>query len=221
MDLLNYLQQFAPEGKIDLFEEKIKERTKHITVVLEDIFQPHNASAVLRSCDCFGVQDVHIIENRYKYQVNPDVALGSSKWLNLHKHNQNEENTIACFKRLKEQGYKVIATTPHKNDFSLYDIPVNEKLAIVFGTEKEGLSETALSHADGYMRIPMYGFTESFNISVSAALSLYELTKRIRENNINWQLNDEDKNEVLLQWTKSAIKSADLLVEKFNELNQK
>ena len=213
-ELLRYLEQFAPEGKIELFQEKIKDRTKHITVVLEDIFQPHNASAVLRSCDCFGVQDVHIIENRYKYQVNPDVALGSSKWLNLNKYNKSEQNTVSCFKTLKEQGYKIIATTPHKDDFSLYDIPVDEKLAIVFGTEKEGLSETALEHADGFMRIPMYGFTESFNISVSAALSLYELTKRIREDeSIQWQLNDHDETKTLLEWTKSAIKSADLLIE--------
>ncbi len=217
-ELLRYLEQFAPEGKIELFQEKIKDRTKHITVVLEDIFQPHNASAVLRSCDCFGVQDVHIIENRYKYQVNPDVALGSSKWLNLNKYNKAEQNTIACFNTLKEQGYKIIATTPHKDDFSLYDIPVDEKLAIVFGTEKEGLSKTALAHADGFMRIPMYGFTESFNISVSAALSLYELTKRIRQDDsIKWQLNDSDKVETLLEWTKSAIKSADLLIERFNK----
>ena len=217
-ELLRYLEQFAPEGKIELFQEKIKDRTKHITVVLEDFFQPHNASAVLRSCDCFGVQDVHIIENRYKYQVNPDVALGSSKWLNLNKYNKAEQNTIACFNTLKEQGYKIIATTPHKDDFSLYDIPVDEKLAIVFGTEKEGLSKTALAHADGFMRIPMYGFTESFNISVSAALSLYELTKRIRQDDsIKWQLNDSDKVETLLEWTKSAIKSADLLIERFNK----
>lgn len=221
MDLLNYLQQFAPEGKIDLFEEKIKERTKHITVVLEDVFQTHNASAIMRSCDCFGVQDVHFIENRYTYRVNHDISLGSSKWLNLYKHNQEEKNTIACFNKLKQQGYKVIATTPHKDDFSLYDIPVNEKLAIVFGTEKEGLSETALAHADGFMRIPMYGFTESFNVSVSAALSLYELTKRIREENIDWQLNENDKHEVLLQWMISTVKSSKLLIEKFNELNQK
>ncbi len=218
MDLLDYLKDFAPEGKLALFDKLINERTRHLTVVLEDIFQSQNASAVLRSCDCFGIQDVHIIENRYKYTVNPDVSLGSSKWLNLKKYNTKENNTIDCFKQLKAKGYKVIATSPHKDDFSLYDMPINEKTAIVFGTEKEGLTDEALAHADGFMRIPMYGFTESFNISVSAALTLFELTKRLRESNTNWELTETEKNEVLLNWTKNSIKMASLLEKKFNEL---
>lgn len=216
--LLEYLNEFAPEGKIELFQKLIENRTQHFTVVLEDIYQPHNASAVLRSCDCFGIQDVHIIEKKNTYKVNNDIALGSSKWLNIKKYHGQENNTKACFDELKKKGYKIIATTPHKDDFSLYDMPVNEKLAIVFGTEKNGLSDVALQEADGYMRIPMYGFTESFNISVSAALCLYELTKRLRESDIDWQLDKKVKYDTLVNWTKNAIKSSDLLVKRYKEL---
>lgn len=218
--LLQYLSEYAPEGKKELFKKLIENRTRHITVVVEDIFQSHNASAVLRSCDCFGVQDVHIIENQHKYNVNPDVSLGSSKWLDIKKYNNKSNNTKACFDHLKADGYKIYATTPHKNDYSLYDVPIEEKVAIVFGTEKNGLSELAMNQADGYLRIPMYGFTESFNISVSAALCLYELTKRLRQSDLKWKLTQDEIYHVLLNWTKNSIKSSEFLIKKYHEIYQ-
>ena len=191
--LLSYLQEFITPNKKNKFEELILHRTRHLTIVLEDIYQPHNASAVLRSCDCFGIQDVHIIENMNKYEVNPDVALGSSKWLNLIKYNEKENNTESCLKKLKSEGYRVIATTPHENDFIPETLPLGEKTALVFGTELAGLSQVAIDLADGFVRIPMYGFTESFNISVSAALLLFALTERMRKSDINWALTEAEK----------------------------
>jgi tRNA (guanosine-2'-O-)-methyltransferase len=159
--LLDYLETMITEQRKEKFGEILRNRTRFITIVLEDIFQPHNASAVLRTCDCFGIQDVHIIENRNRYEVNPDVALGSSKWLTLHKYNKAENNTAECLSRLKEEGYRIIATTPHKDDFTPQTLPIGSKFALVFGTELEGLTETAISMADGFVRIPMFGFTES------------------------------------------------------------
>jgi tRNA (guanosine-2'-O-)-methyltransferase len=93
---LEYLLQFVTQNKRNRFEEIIRNRTRHLTVALEDIYQSHNASAVLRTCDCFGIQDVHIIENKYKYTLNPDIALGASQWLCLEKYNQREDNTADC-----------------------------------------------------------------------------------------------------------------------------
>ncbi len=206
-DFLQHLLSFVSENKQQKFEEVLEQRTRHVTVVLEDIFQPHNASAVLRSCDCFGVQDVHIIENRNKYNVNPHIAVGSAKWLNLNYHNQQEDNTIACINSLKEKGYTIVATTPHKDDVLLPELPIDKPVALMFGTELEGLTDTALAHADTYMRIPMYGFTESFNISVSAALCLQSITERMRNSDINWQLTDEEKDEIKLEWAKKVIRN--------------
>jgi tRNA (guanosine-2'-O-)-methyltransferase len=213
--LLSYLQEFITPNKKNKFEDLILQRTRHVTIVLEDIYQPHNASAVLRSCDCFGIQDVHIIENMNKYEVNPDVALGSSKWLNLIKYREKENNTESCLKKLKSDGYRIIATTPHENDFTPETLPLNQKVALVFGTELAGLSQVALNQADGFVRIPMYGFTESFNISVSAALLLFALTDRLHKSDIQWQLTEEEKLDIMLDWTKTVIKKSELLEKIF------
>lgn len=213
--LLNHLFEFITPSRKSLFEKVIMNRTKHITVVLEDIFQPHNASAVLRTCDLTGIQDVHIIENNNQYDVNPDVALGASKWLNLVKYNQSEHNTLLAYEKLRKQGYRIVASTPHKNDQDLESIPLDGKLAIVFGTELKGLSNIAIDNADEYIKIPMFGFTESYNISVSAALILFTLTDRLRKTSISWELSGKEKSEILLEWSRRSVKRSDIIENQF------
>jgi tRNA (guanosine-2'-O-)-methyltransferase len=213
--LLAFITGFISENKKNKFEAIILQRTRHITLVLEDIFQPHNASAVLRSCDCFGIQDVHIIENSNKYQVNPDVALGSSKWLTLYKYNSEENNTVACLQGLKAAGYRIIATTPHKKDHTPEDLPLDQRIALVFGTEMKGLTAQAISLADGFVKIPMYGFTESLNISVSAALLLRTLTERLRTSDIHWELPDEESLDIRIAWAKNVVRKSDILEKEF------
>jgi tRNA (guanosine-2'-O-)-methyltransferase len=215
--LIDYLSGFVTEARLTRFEDIVRNRTRHITVALENIFQPHNASAVLRSCDCFGIQDVHIIENEFKYEVNDEIALGSSKWLTLLNYNNNENSTRACIDKLRAEGYRIIATTPHKNDCSIEELPIDNKLALFFGTELNGISLDIIEEADEFVKIPMFGFTESFNISVSAALSLYELTSRLRKSEINWNLTVEETIEIKLQWLKNSIKDAELLEKEFNK----
>ncbi|MDP4281555.1 MAG: RNA methyltransferase [Bacteroidota bacterium] len=215
--LLDFFLSFVSERRKKNFEEKIQSRTKHITLVLENIYQPHNASAVLRTCDCFGIQDVHIIENRNRYQVNPDVALGSSKWLTLSKYNSGAGSTKECLMRLKEEGYRLIATTPHQNDYTPDTLPLEEKTALIFGTELSGLTDDALSLSEKYIRIPMVGFTESLNISVSAAILLYRLSSRLRESDIPWQLTGDEKIAVMLDWARNSVKKSDLLEKTFLE----
>jgi tRNA (guanosine-2'-O-)-methyltransferase len=213
--LYSFLCSFISENKIKKFEENILQRTRHLTVVLEDIFQPHNASAVLRTCDCFGIQDVHIIENNNKYEVNPDVALGSSKWLSLFKHSGSADNTANCLRQLKDSGYRIIATTPHKEDYTPETLPLDQKTALVFGTEMEGLTSQALELADGFVRIPMYGFTESLNISVSAALLVRSLAERLRNSPFSWQLSPEESLDIRIGWARKVVKKADLLEKEF------
>ncbi|MBN2745366.1 MAG: RNA methyltransferase [Bacteroidales bacterium] len=213
--LKNYLFEVLTDNKRDLFEKNIENRTRHLTVVLEDIFQPHNASAVLRSADLFGVQDVHIIENKNQYNINPDVVVGSNKWINLYQYNQLENNTLDCIKSLREKGYIIAATTPYNKDINLEEMPVHHKTAFLFGTELTGLSEIALQHSDVFVKIPMYGFTESFNISVSAALTMYSFSQRMRRNNILWQLTEEEKIDIQIQWAKNTIKEVELIINRF------
>ena len=211
-ELVEILSSYVTSSRLAKMKAVLSRRTRHLTIVLEDIYQSHNASAVIRSCDCFGVQDVHIIENRNKYTVNPDVALGASKWLSLKKYDAQDFNTTACLAKLKEQGYQLIATTPHKDDCLLEELPLQQKTALLFGTEMQGLTPEAISMADGFTKIPMAGFTESFNISVSVAICLYHLTPKIRQNVQNWELSEDEKLDVMLEWLMQSVKNAKGLV---------
>jgi len=213
--LIDYLSQFISENRRKTFDEVIRFRTRHITVALEDIYQPHNASAVLRSCDCFGIQDVHVIENKNTYKVNPEVALGSSKWINIHKYNQEENNTLACIKTLKSNGYKIVATTPHEKGCDIGELSVDNKLCLFFGTELKGISDIVLDNADSFVRIPMFGFTESFNISVSAALCLHTLVDKLHKSGAQWQLSEQEKEQITLEWIRNTVSRPELLEQEF------
>jgi len=217
--LLEFLYEYITDERKKRFDDVLKYRTKHICILLEDIYQSHNASAVLRSCDLTGIQDIHIVENKWVYDINPDVVVGSSKWLDLRKYNTEEFNTPEAFDTLHKQGYKIVATCPNINSYTPDTLPIDEPIAIAFGTEKTGLSEYAIKNADMCVRIPMYGFTESFNISVSAALLMYELSKRLRQSDIKWQLNEEEKKQILLDWTRKTIQRVSTYEKKFNELH--
>lgn len=216
--LTDYLKEFASKDRWHKIQEVSAKRTRHITVVLEDIYQSHNASAVLRSCDGFGVQDIHIIENRNNFDPSTQVTIGADQWLTLHRYNKTgKDNTKKCFSNLKEQGYSIIATTPHKHDLTLNTLPVNRKIALVFGSETDGISEHAKELADGFIKIPMVGFSESFNISVSAAVCLYNITRRLRNSEIDWRLNREEMLDLRLEWLKKSIKAAKHLEKQFLE----
>lgn len=214
--LLEFLLQFITDNRKGRFMEVVQQRTRHLTIVLEDIFQPHNASAVLRSADCFGIQDVHIIENENKFRLNPDIELGSAQWLTIRRYNQLEYNTQACFAYLKQSGYRIIATTPHEKSATPETLPLQHKTALIFGTELHGLSKQAMEMADGFIRIPMFGFTESLNISVSAGLMLHTLSGRLRTEQGKWQLPEHESLELLLQWAKASLGNAELLEKEFH-----
>ena len=217
--LYEALTEFFSENKRQLLDQNIQNRTKHITLVMEDIFQSQNASAVLRTADCFGIQDVHIIENQYEYTLNPDVALGSSKWVNYYRYNKKDENnTLLAYDDLRKKGYKIIATLPHENDVMLQDLDISQPIALVFGTEKTGLTETAIKNADAFVKIPMYGFTESFNISVSAALCSFYLTEKMRNTTgLDWKLTKNQQIEQKLYWARQIVREADKIMKKLVE----
>lgn len=208
---LKHINQFITAERLALFERVLQFRTNYISLVLEDIYQSQNASAVLRSCDCFGVQNVNIIENRNEYDVNPDVALGSSNWLTMRRFSDKSNNSLDAIHKLKSEGYRIVATSPHENDVLLDEFDVTQgKFALVFGTELDGISDIVKENADVFMKIPMFGFTESYNISVSAALCMHRLTARLHQSGIDWQLTEEEKDELRMCWAVSCLKRPEI-----------
>jgi tRNA (guanosine-2'-O-)-methyltransferase len=220
-ELINYLEGFISENRKQRFEEVLQNRTNHLCIVLENIFQAHNASAVLRSCDCFGVQRVHFIENKNSMRISDEVAMGSSSWLNIQRHKADESshNTKDTLNELKKQGYRIVVTSPHKNGYTPSNLPLDQKIALVFGTEQEGLTEEALACADDFLTVPMFGFTESFNISVCAALCMYDITARIRATVKDWKIEEPERSEIRLSWLKASIDHSEAIIKDY--LNKK
>jgi tRNA (guanosine-2'-O-)-methyltransferase len=209
--LLEYLEDFISEERKERFLEVLEERTKFITVVIEDVFQMHNTSAVVRSCDIFGIQEAHVVEKRFGHVLDKEIAMGAEKWVDVYRY----INTQDCIHNLKRKGYKIIATTPHSNDYLLDDFQVAEKMALFFGTEKEGLGREVLQQADGFLKIPMVGFTESLNISVSAAIILQNVMGKLKNSDLDWHLTETEKLAKRLDWTKKSIKSIDAILTRY------
>lgn len=204
--LSEYLQKFVTEQRLDRFREVLAQRTRYLTMVLEDIFHPHNASACLRTCDCFGIQDVHIVEHRNEFEPNEEISLGSSQWLTIHQHlSDSGDAGVRCIQQLQEQGFRVVATSPRQNSLPLDQVPIDKPLAVIFGAEQMGVSEASIEASDALVHIPMYGFTESFNISVSLALIARELTTRIRAAGIEWQLPADQHDALLDEWVEITL----------------
>ena len=213
--LLTYLEGFVTEKRKNLFRQILKNRTRHFTVVLEDIYQQHNSSAVIRSCEIFGIQDVHLIENKYISNVSKNIAKGSQKWLSFHNYKKETNNTKTCLNSLKGKGYQLIATSPHHNSCLLHDFDITKKSAFIFGVEKTGVSNEVINNADGILKIPMVGFTESLNISVAAAIILENLTYKLRTSSINWNLTHKEEEELYTQWIEKTIKNVGKIKEHF------
>ena len=213
-ELLTYLEHFITEERKERFLQVISARTNHFTVAMEDVFQMHNTSAVVRTCEVFGVQQAHSIEGRFGKRLDAKIAMGAQKWVDVFRYN----DTQSCIDTLRAQGYQIVATTPHKDAYFLNDFDISKMSAFFFGTEKEGLSQQVLSQADTYLKIPMVGFTESLNISVAVAIVLQQLTDKLRRSQVAWQLTDEERLSTLINWTKKSIRNVKDVLKRYEEL---
>ncbi|MBS1652543.1 MAG: RNA methyltransferase [Bacteroidetes bacterium] len=213
--VFEHLSKFVSPDRLLKINTNAAKRITHMQIVLEDIYQGHNASAVLRSADCFGIQHIHIVENNNKLNVNDDIAMGSDKWLSLHRYNSTINNTKTAIEELKQNGFKIVATVPNNNATSISDFNINSKFALVFGTEITGISDNIKQLADEFVTIPMYGFTESFNISVSAALCMHALSEQIRNSNLNYGFTPEELLDQKINWLKNSIKAGNQIYEQF------
>jgi tRNA (guanosine-2'-O-)-methyltransferase len=211
IDYLNFLENILTDNRKEKFLKVLNTRTKHFTIAVEDIFQMHNASAVMRSCEVFGIQELNVIEERYGKSIDKEIAMGAQKWVDISTY----DSVTNCIDTLKDKGYQIIATTPHENDCLLEDFDISKPSAFFFGTERDGLSEEILQRADGFLKIPMVGFTESLNISVSAAIIIQNLTSRLRNSDIDWQLSEEEILVKRLDWAKKSIKDIKRIEERY------
>ncbi len=232
---LDYLSSYLTENKKNKIENISTFRTNYLTIVLEDITEPKDASAVIRSCECFGIQQINIIENNTRYRINPDVTMGSSKWVDIHHYKASniplspfkveakkgdEGNTEVCLKDLKKQGYKIVAMSNHQNSISINNFPLENKLAFVFASEGNDLSLSVTANSDYIAKVPSYGFTGSFNLSVDAAMVIHTFINRLKGSNIEWRLNQDEILELKLKWVKKILKRSDLLEQKFLEIQK-
>ncbi len=213
VELLNYLESIITPERKQRFLEVLEKRSKHFTIAVEDVYQMHNTSAVMRSCEVFGIQDLHIIEQRFSKTIDKQIAMGAQKWVDITSH----PDTTTCINSLRDKGYQIIATTPHIDSTFLDDFDISKPSAIFFGTEKEGLSDEVMQNADGFLKIPMVGFTESLNISVSAAIIIQKLMQRLRKSKIKWQLSEDEIFEKRLDWTRKSIKDIECIERRFYE----
>ncbi|MBI1312920.1 TrmH family RNA methyltransferase [bacterium] len=217
--LCAYLASFMTEHRRSLLPKVLLDRTRHLTVVLEDLHKPHNASACLRTCDCFGLQDVHVVENQNEFFAHRDIARGAPQWLTLYRHRDLAENTRPCLQSLKDAGFQIVMTSPHETDCQLETCDIRQPTALIFGNEKFGASPIAREMADHVMQIPMYGFAESFNISVALGVALHHLTWKLRQLDIDWQLTSEERIPLLRKWVQTAnAKHLASLKQRFDEL---
>lgn len=210
LQLLEYLESFLTERRLALFKRVLSQRTNYFTVATEDVYQLHNTSAVIRSCDVFGIQNLHVVEEVNSKRIDREIAMGAQKWVDVNRYTSTKD----CITSLRKKGYRVVATSPHRGEM-LQDFDISQPAVFFFGKENDGLSEEVLKEADDFLQIPMVGFTESLNISVSAAIILQEVTTKLRKSNMPWQLLEEERLEKRLDWAKKTIKNSSEIIERF------
>ncbi len=163
------------ERRLNRLEQVLRHRQPDLTVVVENVHDPHNVSAVLRSCDAAGVMEVQLVYTDTEF---PDIGKKSSasakKWIELHRFKSIEK----CYDKLRQEGFRILATRLQSNALSLYKVDLTQKVAIVVGNEHEGVSLEATERADGMLLIPMYGMIESLNVSVATAVILFEAVRQ-------------------------------------------
>lgn len=208
---IDYLATFMTEERFSLFEQTLSMRTTYLTILTENTFHPHNAAALIRHCEAFGVQRMHTIETRCQFDPSQNISRGSDRWLNLVRHSSTSEALSA----LKAEGYRLVATTPHRESCTPETFDVKKgKFALIFGTEHAGISDEAMAAADEYLRIPMCGMVESLNVSASAAILIYQLAQRVRAQVEGWQLSEEEQTRLLYDWTRLSVKDAGRILER-------
>ncbi|WP_312078200.1 RNA methyltransferase [Chryseobacterium sp.] len=206
-----YLQQFLTEERLRKIEHFAPESSDFILPVIEDIYQFRNAAAIVRSVEACGFHKVVALQEEYSFEPNLRVTKGADTWVEVEKLPRNMES----FKNIKDRGYKMVAVSLEKNAQFLPEYEITEPIALVFGTEMQGVTEEILDFADETLAIPMYGFTRSFNVSVAASICMYELKQKLIKSNIDYKLNEEKLLKMKIRWAVNSMRSGDQIFEKY------
>ncbi|GCD77629.1 tRNA (guanosine(18)-2'-O)-methyltransferase [Thermaurantimonas aggregans] len=217
IEFFDRLYDLLTDHKKQLFSKLVKERTRRISWLADNLYHEQNASAIIRSADCFGFSEIYVLEDKYRYKVNEEIAMGAQKWVRpkaLHAENGKYESAL---KIIKSKGYRIIAASPHASGNTLEDLDLSTPLCIALGSERHGLHPEIIQQADGFVMIPMVGFTESLNVSVTAGILMYRLRKRLIEENIPWQLTPEQEKEQLFEWALKTVPNAQKMIKRWFE----
>ncbi|MCC6600950.1 MAG: RNA methyltransferase [Crocinitomicaceae bacterium] len=215
--LYHLLSEHLSQRKVELFERVASQRTRHFCLVLEDIYQAQNASAVFRSMESWGMQDLYVIENNHRLKVNQRVSKGSSNWLTVHRFANSENNSLDCINALKKKGYLVANTSLSEKAIDLSSLNIEKKTAIIMGTELSGVSDVVEKNCDLSVKIPMYGMTESLNVSVAAGVIIQYLTSRLRNSSVDWRLSDKEQLDLKIEWARKTIYWSRHIVDQYEK----
>ena len=211
---LDYLTKFITEERQEVLRRTLEQRTHYMRIMTENMFHPQNASAIMRHCEAFGVQQIHTVEDRCKFDPSVNIVRGTQKWVDVEHH----DNTKEALAALKAEGYRIVATTPHRCSSTPETFDVTKgKFALVFGTEHAGISDEVIEAADEFLMIPMCGMVESLNVSASAAILIYMLSERIRQQTDNWQLSQAESLKLLTRWTMSSVRDYERILRRGEE----
>lgn len=217
IEIFEYLKQFLTEERLQKIEHFAEESSDFVLPVLEDVYQFRNAAAIVRSVEACGFHKVIALEEENVFDPNLRVTKGADTWVEVEKM----PATIQSLKDIKKRGYKILAVSPAKNASMLPDYQVTEPIALVFGNELEGVSDDVLEFADETLAIPMYGFTKSFNVSVAAAICMYELKQKLLKSGLDYKLSEEKKMKMKIRWAVNSIRSGEEIFTKYMRENLK
>lgn len=208
-----FLSELMLPERFEVIKSVVRNRTNYITVCLENIFHGQNASAIIRSCEAFGIQNIHVIENQCHFRPNVNIVKGSDKWLDIHRHNEDNA-TLNLIKQLRKEGYRIAVTSPHINGVSAnnYDV-TNGKVAVFLGTEKQGVSQTLIDNADDFIKVDMFGFVESLNVSVCGAIVINSLVESLHNSDIDWRLTEQEQTIMLNRWMKKSVRDSESIIK--------
>jgi len=216
IEIIHYLKEFVTAERYSLFNEVLNNRTRYVSLFIENVYQSHNASAIVRTAEALGIQNMTIFERKNSFSPNEEISMGAQKWMNIEKYNEKQSSVKSVIEDYKEKGYRIIATALHENSISLNDLNIEKgKMMFLFGTEKEGLTDEIKTHADEFVKIPMYGFTESFNVSVSVAITLNLIMNKLRQSDIQFLLPAEEKEKLMMEWLLKSIPMGEKILERF------
>lgn len=214
-ETFEYLKQFLTEERLRKIDEFSIESSDYVLPVLEDVYQFRNAAAIVRSAEACAFHKVVALQEENNFEPNLRVTKGADTWVEVEKFPRN----IESLQKIKDKGYKIVAVSLENNATMLPDYEITEPVALVFGTEKEGVTQEILDFADETLAIPMYGFTRSFNVSVAASICMYDLKQKLLNSNIDYKLNEEKLLRMKIRWAVNSIRSGHEIYSQYLKQN--